>query len=307
MAAGTSMNRRDFIKHAALLSAGIAAAPYWASDAMAVSGALVVMAKDGDAEQLVRDAVAGLGGMGQFVARGQTVVVKPNIGWDRLPEHAANTNPEVVRTVALMCLEAGAAKVKVFDRTCNDPRRCYVSSGIEAALEELGDRRVEVSQVDERRFRKVPSPQAAILKNGTYYEDVLDADRFINLPVAKHHSASGLTIGMKNVMGVIGGNRAVLHRRLTEALVDMNRVVRSHLTVVDATRVLVANGPQGGRVEDVKQLGTVLASTDVVAADSVTATLFGKSLHDLPYLKLAHEQGLGVADMSRIQLKLLGT
>ena len=211
----------------------------------------------------------------------------------------------MVREVVRLCLEAGAAKVKVFDRTCNDPRRCYTSSGIASILEELKNNRVEVSQVDNRKFRKVDSPEASILKRGSYYEDVLDADCFINVPVAKHHSASGLTIGMKNVMGVIGGNRAVLHRRLAEALVDMNRVVRSHLTVVDATRVLVANGPQGGRLEDVEALGTVLASTDVVAVDTVTATLFGKSVNDLPYLQHAHEKGLGVADLSRIQLKIL--
>lgn len=301
------MNRRDFIRNATLLSAGMLVAPRWADCVLAGEGPLVVMAKDGDAEKLVRDAVAALGGMSRFVSKGQTVVVKPNIGWDRKPEFAANTNPEVVRAVVSMCLDAGAAKVKVFDRTCNDPRRCYVSSGIASGLDALGDSRVEVSQVDERKFRKVESPEAAILKKGTYYEDVLDADCFINVPVAKHHSASGLTIGMKNVMGVIGGNRAVLHRRLAEALVDMNRVVRSHLTIVDATRVLVANGPQGGRLEDVETLGTVLASTDVVAVDSVTANLFGKSMHDLSYLQLAHDQGLGVADLSRIQLKILGS
>ena len=299
------MNRRDFIKKAALVSAGVAATPDWVKSAFAADGPLVVMAKDGDTVKLVRDAVYALGGMEQFVAKGQTVVVKPNIGWDRKPELAANTNPEVVREVVRLCLEAGAAKVKVFDRTCNDPRRCYTSSGIASILEELKDNRVEVSQVDNRKFRKVDSPEASILKRGSYYEDVLDADCFINVPVAKHHSASGLTIGMKNVMGVIGGNRAVLHRRLAEALVDMNRVVRSHLTVVDATRVLVANGPQGGRLEDVEALGTVLASTDVVAVDTVTATLFGKSVNDLPYLQHAHEKGLGVADISRIQLKIL--
>jgi uncharacterized protein (DUF362 family) len=299
------MNRRSFIKNAALLSAGMVASPNLVKGAFAADGPLVVMAKDGDAKKLVRDALGALGGMESFVAKGQIVVVKPNIGWDRKPEQAANTNPEVVREVVRMCLAAGAAKVKVFDRTCNDPRRSYVTSGIATILEEINDDRVEVSQIDDRKFRKVESPEASVLKRGSYYEDVLDADLFINVPVAKHHSASGLTIGMKNVMGVIGGNRAVLHRRLAEALVDMNRVVRSHLTVVDATRVLVANGPQGGRVEDVEILGTVLASTDVVAVDAVTATLFGKSMHDLSYLQLAHEKGLGVADIARIQLKML--
>lgn len=300
------MNRRLFLKNAALLSAGLIAAPGWCRTAAAGSGAKVVMAKNGDAATLVGDALGLLGGMSAFVAAGQTVVVKPNIGWDRLPEQAANTNPEVVREIVRLCLDAGAGKVKIFDRTCNDPRRCYASSGIAAAVETLADDRVEVSQIDNRKFRKVELAEAMVLTRGSYYEDVLDADCFINVPVAKHHSASGLTIGMKNIMGVIGGNRAVLHRRLAEALVDMNRVVRSHLTIVDATRVLIANGPQGGRIEDVAQLGTVLASTDVVAVDTVAATLFDKSTEDLPYLKLAHEQGLGIADINNIQLQIAG-
>lgn len=300
------MDRRDFLKHAALIGAGVATAPEWVRSAFAAEGPVVGMAKGGAPAKLVREAVGELGGMGVFVSKGQTVVVKPNMGWDRKPEQAANTNPDVVREVVVMCLEAGAAKVKVFDRTCNDPRRCYVSSGITAALEGLNDARVELAQIDERRFRQVESPEALILKRWSYYEDVLDADRFINVPVAKHHSASGLTIGMKNVMGVIGGNRAVLHRNLPEALVDMNRVVRSHLTIVDATRILVANGPQGGRIEDVRGLDTVIASEDVVAADAIASTLFGKSAKDLRYLQLAQERGLGVADVSRIRLKTAG-
>ena len=299
------MNRRGFMKTTALLGAGLATSPGWIGSAAAESAPLVATAKGGSAAKLVRAVVAELGGMSAFVTKGQTVVVKPNIGWDRTPEQAANTCPEVVGEVVRLCLDAGAARVLVFDRTCNDPRRCYVSSGIAAAMERLDDRRVEVSFVDERRFRTVESPEALILKRGSYYEDVLAADRFINVPVAKHHSASGLTIGMKNIMGVLGGNRAVLHRNLAEALVDMNRVVRSHLTIVDATRVLVANGPQGGRSEDVRAFDTVVASTDVVAADAVAAALFGKTPKELRYLQLAQESGLGVADLARIRLKNL--
>lgn len=297
------MDRRKFLKSAALVGAGLATGPGWVKSALAADGPLVGLARSGTPAELVRAAVAAVGGMGAFVGQGETVVVKPNIGWDRTPEQAANTHPEVLRAVVQLCLDAGAAKVLVFDRTCNDPRRCYVSSGIAAALEELADPRVELSQIDERRFRMAPSPEALLLKNWTYYEPVLDADRFINVPVAKHHSAAGLTIGMKNVMGVIGKNRATLHRKLPEALLDMNRVVRSHLTVVDATRILVANGPQGGRLEDVRTLDTVIASADVVAADAVAASLFGKNAGDLPYLQLAHDSGLGVADLSRIRLK----
>jgi uncharacterized protein (DUF362 family) len=299
------MDRREFIKGAALFGAGMVAMPEWVGNAIAADGPLVVKAQGGSPARLVRSAITALGGIGAFVSKGQTVVVKPNIGWDRSPEQAANTHPEVVREVVLLCLEAGAAKVKIFDRTCNDPRRCYVNSGIAAALEGL-DARVVLSHIDERRFRVVEMPEALILKRSSYYEEALDADCFINLPVAKHQSASGLTIGMKNIMGILGGNRAVLHRNLPEALVDMNRAVRSHLTLVDATRILVANGPQGGKLEDVRALDTVIASSDVVAADSISATLFAKSYLDLKYLQLAQEQGLGIADPARLRLKNVG-
>jgi len=300
------MNRRKFLKQATLLGAGLAANPLWIKESLAADGPLVAVAKGEAAAKLVAAAVATLGGMSRFVGQGETVVVKPNIGWDRSPEQAANTHPEVVREVVRLCLEAGAAKVKIFDRTCNDPRRCYVNSGIATIIEEMGDSRIEMTQIDERRFRKVEMPDALILKNWPYYEEVLEADRFINVPIAKHHSASGLTIGMKNVMGVIGGNRASLHRKLPEALVDMNRALPSHLTVIDATRVLVANGPQGGRLEDVRQFNTVLASADVVAADTVAASLFGKTPADLHYLQMAHEKGLGSADLATIKIVTTG-
>jgi uncharacterized protein (DUF362 family) len=300
------MDRRQFLKGTAVLGAGVVVSPALFGTALAGDGPVVGMAKGAVAAKITRAAVEALGGMATFVTKGQTVVVKPNIGWDRTPEQAANTNPEVVREIVRMCLEAGAAKVLIFDRTCNDPRRCYVSSGIAAAIEGLGDPRVIISHLDERRFRTVELPEALLLKRSSYYEEVLDADRFINVPIAKHHSASGLTIGMKNIMGVIGGNRATLHRNLPEALVDMNRVVRSHLTVVDATRVLVANGPQGGRLEDVRAFDTVIASSDVVAADTIAASLFGKTPKELRYLQLAHDSGLGVADLARIQMKSSG-
>jgi len=297
------MHRREFLKNSVVVGAGIAAAPGLARTALAADGPLVAMVKGGSIADMVTKAVDAVGGMSHFVDKGQTVVVKPNIGWDRTPELAANTHPEVVKAVVQLCLAAGAAKVKIFDRTCNDPRRCYVSSGIAAMLEEVDDDRVEVTQIDERRFRRTPLEGALLLKNWPYYEEVLEADRFINLPIAKHHSAAGLTIGLKNVMGVIGSNRATLHRNLPESLVDMNRVIRSHLTVVDATRILVANGPQGGRIEDVRKLDTVIASADVVAADAVAASLFNKGMDDLSYLRLAHEHGLGVGDLNRIRLQ----
>jgi uncharacterized protein (DUF362 family) len=299
-----SINRRDFIKSAAVIGAGAALSPALLGGAWAAAeGPTVVMAKGGPPGHLARAAVAALGGIGTFVKKGDKVVVKPNIGWDRKPEYAANTHPDIVAEVVRMCLEAGASKVMVFDRTCNDARRCYTNSGIAPALEAIKDPRIEVSYIDERRFREVAIPGGRALTTWSFYDMALDADKFINLPIAKHHSAAVLTLGMKNVMGVIGKNRAVLHKSIHECLPDLNRVVKSHLTIVDATRVLVANGPQGGRLEDVKKLDTVVAGRDIVAVDSVACTLFGLGPADVRYVQLAQDAGLGVADLARIKIK----
>jgi uncharacterized protein (DUF362 family) len=270
--------------------------------ALAEEGPTVVVAEGQSAAALVQGTLKALGGMENFVKPGDVVVVKPNIGWDRTPEQAANTSPEVVTEVIRLCLQAGAAKVRVFDRTCNEPRRCYVTSGIGPAVEAMGDPRVELSQIDERRFQTIDIPQAALLKRCAFYEDVLSANKFINLPIAKHHSASVLTLGMKNLMGVMGGNRAVLHRNLPDALTDLSLALRSHLTIVDATRILLANGPQGGKLEDVKIANTLVAGTDIVATDSVAATLFGKTPADIPYLVAAGKRGLGVNELGKIRV-----
>jgi len=298
-------DRRGFIKGAAALGIGAAVAGGLPAGAVAQKsdGPTVIRAKgEGDAK-LARAVVEAFGGMGSFVKPGEKVVVKPNIGWDRKPEYAGNTAPGLVSEVVRMCLEAGAGKVMVFDRTCNDPRRCYINSGIEKALNELGDKRVVVSHIDERKFRDVKIKDGLALKGWSFYGDVLDADRYINMPIAKHHGLATLTLGMKNVMGVIGDNRAQIHKELHECLVDLNRVVKPDLTIIDATRILVANGPQGGDLGDVRVKNTVIASRDIVAADSVATGLFGLTPDDIGHIKLAQAQGLGVCDLDRIHIK----
>ncbi len=297
------MNRRGFLKTTAIAGAGAVIAPSFIEEALAFEGPLVSMAKGTPPARITRAAVDALGGMSAFVRKGDVVVVKPNIGWDRNPAQAADTNPEVVTEVIRMCLDAGARKVKVFDRTCNDARRCYENSGIGPAVEGIKDPRVELSFVDERKYKMVDIPAGKLIRRWPIYEEALNADKFINVPVAKHHSAALLTMGMKNVMGVIGSNRAVLHREINDALPDLNRVIKTSLAIIDATRILVANGPQGGSLKDVRQTKTVIASADVVAADTVAATLFGKTPSEVRYLKLAQDAGLGVADINRIRLK----
>lgn len=302
------MDRRAFIRQtlqAAISAAALGAVPIlplipargWAAD-----GPPLAVRKGKEIPALVRQTIAALGGMERFVKTGETVVVKPNIGWDRSPETGANTHPLVVRTVVELCLEAEAKQVQVFDRTCNDPRRCYVTSGIQEAVESLRSDRVQVEHMDRRGWQDLDITDGVELKRWSFYRPALEADRFINLPVAKQHSISVLTMGMKNVMGVIGGNRGMLHQRIDEALCDINRVIHSDLTIVDATRILVANGPQGGSLDDVRQLDTLIASPDIVAADSYAATLFGKQPLEIPTLAAAARRGLGTTDLRKVRM-----
>ncbi len=290
------MHRRSFLKLAGLSSL------FWSTmlrDLCAAQGPTVAVAEGTDHGRITRSAINALGGMKRFVKPGNTVVVKPNMGWDRTPELAANTSPLVVRTIVEECLQAGARKVKVFDRTCNDQRRCYQSSGIEAALK--GMKNVEVKHLEEERYRNV-ALRGKALSEWELYGEALSADVFINVPVLKHHGLSKLTIGMKNIMGIMGGNRGSIHKQLAVALADVNAVFKTHLTVVDATRILTAHGPQGGDIRDVKVLNKVVASTDIVAADAIATTLFGLRPEEIAVTVEAHRRGLGEMRPDRIKV-----
>jgi uncharacterized protein (DUF362 family) len=266
------------------------------------------MASGGSPGENARNAVAALGGMGVFVKRGDVVVVKPNIGWDRTPEQAANTHPEVVAAVAEMCLAAGAKSVRVFDRTCNEPRRCYVSSGIQEAVERLARKShaedaLRVYHVEDRKFVRTAIPGALALKEWELYRDALEADKIVNVPIAKHHTLAGVTLGLKNLMGVMGGNRGQIHFRLPECLVDIHRRVPARLTVIDAGRVLLRNGPSGGNLSDVKIFGKVFASADVAAADVVAAEkIFGLAPGEVSHIQKALDSGLGISSPAQVLL-----
>ncbi len=269
--------------------------------AYATQNAVLAVRRGEDIPRLVRETLAALGGMERFVRPGETVVVKPNIGWDRAVELAANTHPLVVQTVVQLCLEAGAKKIQIFDRTCNDPRRCYVSSGIQTAVEQVDSRKVEIVHMDRRAYKELEITNGKALSRWSFYLPALEADRLINLPIAKHHSISTLTLGMKNLMGVIGGNRGMLHRKIAESLADINTVIHSDLTLIDATRILVANGPQGGRIEDVEVRNTLIASPQIVTADAYAATLFGYKPEQIETIVAGHQRGLGEIDLSRVK------
>jgi len=307
------LKRRELCKYAAVAAGAAILAPAGrllgsvavpgAAGTAGTASASSLSAVKGVPAAAARRAVELLGGMSAFVRPGQRVVVKPNIGWDRTPEQAANTHPEVVVAVVRMCLEAGAGEVFVFDRTCNDQRLCYRRSGIEAAVEAIAERRVRIVHPDERRYRTVAIPGGKVLSSWEFYEEALTADVFVNVPIAKHHGLTVLTLSMKNVMGVAGGNRGRIHTDFDDKIVDLNLGRTSHLIVLDATRILVAHGPQGGNLADVRHPGVVVAGTDVVAVDAYATRFFDKSPRDIPHIVRAAERGLGTMDLTKIAVR----
>lgn len=252
-------------------------------------------------EQLARTAIEELGGIRRFVSRAEIVLVKPNIGWDRTPEQAANTNPSIIAEIVRQCWNAGAKRVIVTDVSCNDPRRCFQRSGIAEAAQREG---AEVILPDPARFKEVDL-QGEILRAWPVFDPFLNADKIINVPIAKHHSLTGTTLGMKNWYGILGGPRHQLHQKIHESLVDLADYIRPTLTIIDCYRVLIRNGPTGGNLEDVLLKKTLVAGTDPVALDAYVAKAYWNlEVSSLPYLKLASQRGLGTYEFEKVRTRV---
>jgi len=304
------MDRRKFLKQVSLWSAGTLLVPPVfdiTSEALAASALTpeILVARGTNYSAMTRQLVDSVGGMGKFVSPGDRVVIKPNIGWDRNVDQGANTHPLIVSTLASLALEAGAAKVLVFDRTCNEERRCYQNSGIKPILDKMKDKRVQCSYVDDRKFVPVTIKQGRSLKKWPFYKDALEADCYINVPVAKHHSSSGLSMGLKNAMGVIGGWRGKIHYNLSAKIADLNLVIQPDLTLVDATRVITRNGPSGGSLDDVKKLDTMIAGLDPIAVDAYTTTLFGLKPEEVGSTVEGFKRGLGQIDLDLCHIRMV--
>ena len=262
----------------------------------------VARGKDPDAAELTRRAIAALGGIERFVKNGADVIVKPNIcNAYHGPEYASTTNPEVVAAIVALCLAAGAKRVRVMDYPFGGTaQNAYVKSGIAAAVEAAGG---QMEVMNNLKYKPVDIPNGQRLKKTQIYSDILAADVVINVPIAKHHSQAALTLGLKNLMGVVSNRGAVHAAGLPQGIVDLAGLVKPALTVVDATRILMANGPTGGNLDDVKQMDTIIASADMVATDAYGATLFGKTAADLAYVALAQKAGLGTMDLKAIKIE----
>jgi uncharacterized protein (DUF362 family) len=261
----------------------------------------IAIVQGGEPRALVQRALEDLGGIRRFIGRQDVVVLKPNIAWDRTPEQAANTNPEVVAEVVRQCWQAGAKRVIVTDASCNEPRRCFHRSGIQAAARAAG---AEVLLPDPELYTEVDLG-GVVLKSWPVFTPFLEADKIINLPIAKHHGLVGVTLGMKNWYGILGGQRNRLHQQIHQSLADLANFMLPTVTLMDCYRILLRNGPTGGNLEDVVLKKTLVASTDPVALDAYVAKAWWDLDPDhLPYLQMAAALGLGSVDFEKLQVKV---
>ena len=298
------MDRRKFIKAGFLTSSAIALGSYsniypFLPSSLSSDYDLVGI-KGGEPEAMFDKAIASLGGMKNFVKKNQKVVIKPNIGWDVAPELAANTNPKLVARIIKHCFDAGAKDVYVFDHTCDNWNRSYAHSGIEKAVKDAGGK--IVSGDSESYYHEVDVKKGKSLTSSKVHELILESDVFINVPILKHHSSGRLTVGMKNLMGVVWDRRYWHQNNLQQCIADFSTFKKPDLNIVDAYLVMKRNGPRGVSKDDVLTLKSQIISTDIVAADAAAAKMFGMDVADIPYINYADEMKVGKKDLSKLNI-----
>ena len=251
--------------------------------------------------EMTRRAVTAVGGIEKYVSDGMDVIIKPNICTDYYSfEYGATTNPEVIAALISLSLGAGAKRVRVMDNPFGGTAKsAYRKSGIEEAAIQAGG---EMEVMNSNKFRTNEIPDGVDIKEWIFYQDILDADVVINVPIAKHHGTTGLTLGCKNLMGTIL-NRGQIHANIDQRIADLTSRVRPALTVIDGIRTLMSNGPTGGNLNDVKMSNTIIASGDIISADSYAATLFGNVGEDIGYIQSAANMGLGILDLNSIKVE----
>ncbi|UCH63729.1 MAG: DUF362 domain-containing protein [Fidelibacterota bacterium] len=290
-----AITRKDFIFRSVAGGLGMAIiGPRVLADPLAD---LAVVRGD-DPSQATREAVMAIGGMERFVKPGATVLVKPNASFERTPEQAANTNPVVVGTIIAMCREAGAARVMVADHTLHDYERSFRLSGIAAATRSAGG---ELLLNSKDEFTRVDLGGRALGK-WPVFRGALDADVIINVPVVKHHSLTRVSAGTKNLLGLCGGFRKLLHLRLNQNISDLAAFFKPGLTIADGYRILARNGPSGGNVGDTDLTRTIIAGSDMIAVDARAAMLLNCRGADIAHLRTAHKRGLGTYDLSDLNI-----
>jgi len=308
------MKRRDFLRNSVLAGAAVSLNFEGLQAALTSNTVTVEQAPDlvavmgGTPEAMLDKALEALGGIGKFVKKGQKVVIKPNIGWDRTPERAANTNPELVSALVKKCLAAGAQKVTVFDHTCDDPLKCYKSSGIEAAVKAAGG--IVMPGNDEQYYKKeIDLPQGVTLKKAKIHDAIAEADVWFNVPVLKHHGGAKLSCAMKNYMGIVWDRRIFHQSDLQQCIADVCTWSKKPvLNIVDAYRVMYRNGPQGVSASDTSSDGkSLIASANIVAVDAAALKFFNKwtkmGLNDASHVSKGESLKLGTTDLDKIKIE----
>ena len=260
----------------------------------------LVAVKDGEPDLMLDKALQALGGIQNFVKKGQTIVVKPNIGWDVSPERAADTNPLLIKRIIEHCFTAGAKEVYVFDNTCDKWSACYKNSGIEKAAKDAGAK--VAPGHSESYYQQVSVPEGKNLKEAKVHELILSSDVFINVPVLKSHGSARLTIAMKNLMGIVWDRRFWHRNNLNQCIADFATYRKPDLNIVDAYNVMTKNGPRGVSKADVVKMKYLIVSTDMVAADAAAAKIFGMDPDDVKYIQMANDLEVGRKDLTKLNI-----
>lgn len=307
------MKRRDFIKSSAIAGAALSL-NFEGLQAALTSNTIhlektpdLVAVMGGEPEVMLDKALEALGGIGNFVKKGQKVVIKPNIGWDRSPELAGNTNPKLISALVKKCLSAGAQKVTVFDHTCDNWQKCYASSGIEAAVKAAGG--VIVPGNDESYYKKeISLPSGVALKKAKIHEVLDEADVWFNVPVLKNHGGAKLSAAMKNYMGIVWDRRFFHQNDLQQCIADIctwNK--KPVLNIVDAYRIMHQNGPQGKSAADVATVKSLIASKDIVAVDTAALSFFNQvkklDMDAVGHIGKGQALKLGTTDLDKLEIK----
>lgn len=305
------MKRRDFLKKTAVLGAAALTfdklpAAIRTNSMMVESTPDMVAVMGGEPAQLLSRALKEMGGIGKYVKKGQSVVIKPNIGWDKAPEMAANTNPDLIEALIKECFNAGASKVTVFDHTCDNWKNCYTNSGIEAAVKRAGASIIPGN--DEVYYKEVSLPKGVKLKATKIHQAILDCDLWINVPVLKNHGGAKMSIAMKNYMGIVWDRGFFHNNDLQQCIADACTYTKKPvLNIIDAYRVIRKNGPQGRAVSDTSLLKTLFISTDIVAADVAAIGLFNQvekmDINEVGHIAHGEKLKLGTQDLSKIKIK----
>jgi len=302
------MKRRDFFRKS--LNSGLVAGAVlktgrldnlWFTESPSVNYDLVAV-MGGNPGSMFDLGIQEFGGIGAFVKKGQKVLVKPNIGWDRTPEYAANTNPDLVKRIIEHCFQAGAREVYVFDHTCDNWVNCYKNSGIEKFAKDAGATIVPGNS--ESYYQEVSITGGKNLKSAKVHEIILETDVFINVPVLKHHGSTRMTCCLKNMMGSVW-DRGFWHKNnLNQCIADYATYDKKPaLNIVDCIDVMTKNGPQGVSKEDVVNMQSLIISTDWVAADAAAAKMLGFNPSEVNYIPLAFEMGIGNMNLESLRIK----